>query len=120
MKSYYPYNVAAVGSLIDAHRELIPVLDESLQDNFGEVLPHLVMADVVRWLVANRVSRPDVVRSVLDWLEREYARGPEDVRGLIALGAVEMIPDPGQPGAELRELLGPQLRTVDPWLSQER
>jgi hypothetical protein len=35
---------------------------------------------------------------------------PDEVQGLIAVSGVEMIPDPGKPGAELRELLGPRLR----------
>ena len=108
--------VAAIGALIDAHRDLLPVLEEHLTDNEGVVLPHLVLADVVRWAVAHRASHPDVCRSVLAWLEREFDDGPEDVRGLITVSGVVMIPDPGQPGAELRDLLGPRLRGVDPWL----
>lgn len=107
--------VAAIGSLIDSHRELLPVLEEHLEDNEGEVLPHLVMADVMRWLVAHRASEPQVCQSVVDWLERRFLTGPDDVRGLIAVSGVEMIPEPGQPGSELRELLGPALREVDPW-----
>lgn len=109
--------VAALGALIDAHRELTSVLDDHLEENEGQVLPHLVLADVVRWLVAHRASDPEVCRSILDWLERAYLRGPEDVRGLIAVSGVEMIPDPGQPGSELRDLLGAALRKVDPWLA---
>lgn len=108
--------VAAIGALIDAHRELLPVLEEHLIDNEGEVLPHLVMADVIRWLVDHRQSHPGICQSVLSWLEREYVDGAEDVRGLITVSGVVMIPDPGQPGAELRDLLGPALRGVDPWL----
>lgn len=109
--------VAAVGALIDAHRDLMPVLEEHLIDNEGEVLPHLVLADVIRWLVDHRLSHPDTCSSVLAWLEREYVDGAEDVRGLITVSGVVMIPDPGQPGAELRDLLGPALRDVDPWLA---
>lgn len=109
--------VAAIGALIDAHRDLLPVLEEHLIDNEGEVLPHLVLADVVRWLVGHRASHPDVCRSVLAWLEREFNDGAEDVRGLITVSGVVMIPDPGQPGSELRDLLGPSLRGVDPWLA---
>jgi hypothetical protein len=108
--------VAAIGALVDAHRELTPVLAEHLEDNDGELLPHLVMADIVRWLVDHRETDPEVCQSILEWLEREYTRGPEDVRGLITASGVEMIPDPGQPGSELRDLLGPELKRVDPWL----
>lgn len=109
--------VAAVGALVDSHRELLPLLAEHLADNGGEVLPHLLMADIVRWLVAHLDSHPHVCRSVVAWLEREYLGGDEEIRGLITVSGVLLIPDPGQPGAELRELLGPALRGVDPWLA---
>lgn len=108
--------VAAIGALIHANRELLPVLEEHLADNDGEVLPTIVLDDVVRWLVAHRTSHPEVCRSVFAWLEEELADASEAVRGLITVSGIVMIPDPGQPGAELRDLLGPRLREVDPWL----
>jgi len=109
--------VAAVGALIHAHRELLPVLEEHLADNDGAVLPTIVLDDAVRWLVTHRTSHPDVCRSVFAWLEEELADASEAVRGLITVSGIVMIPDPGQPGAELRDLLGPRLREVDPWLA---
>lgn len=109
--------VAAIGALIYAHRDLLPVLEEHLADNEGEVLPTVVLDDVVRWLVKHRASHLDVCRSVFAWLERELVDGSEAVRGLITVSGIVMIPDPGQPGAELRDLLGPRLREVDPWLA---
>jgi len=107
--------IAAIGALVDRYRQLIPLLEEHLDDNSGEVLPHLVMADIVRWLAAHVDSQPDICRSILDWLGCEYERGPEDVRGMIVVSGVEMIPDPGQPGSALRGMLGPALTSVDPW-----
>ena len=107
--------VAAIVALVDEYRELTPVLEESLDDNEGELLPHLVLADILRWLAARADSDVDTCRSILDWLERAYERGPEDVQGLITVSGVEMIPDPGHPGSALRDLLGPTLRRVDPW-----
>jgi hypothetical protein len=107
--------VAAIGALIDGHRQLTPLLAEHLHDNDGQVLPHLILADVVRWLAVRVDADPALCRSVFDWLEREYERGPDDVRGLIAVSGVAMIPDPGQPGSGLRELLGATLGGVDPW-----
>ena len=58
--------------------------------------------------------QPEVVRSVLNWPEGAYERGDDDVRDVIAISGVEMIPDPGTDGAELRRL-GPHLSSVDPW-----
>jgi len=107
--------VAVVGALIDAHRVLVPLLDEHLADNERQVLPHLLVSDIVRWLVEHRESHPDVCSSVLGWLGSAYERGPDDVRELIAVSVVEMLPDPGQSGGELHRLLGPLLRRLDPW-----
>lgn len=109
--------VAAIGALIHVNQALLPVLEEHLEDNEGEVLPTVVLDDVVRWLVAHRTSHPDVCRSVFAWLEQELQDGSEAVRGLITVSGIVMIPDPGQPGAELRDLLGPGLREIDPWLA---
>lgn len=107
--------VASVGALIHSHPRLLPLLDEHLLDNDGEVLPYLVLADIVRWLVDHEQTDPEFCRSVLNWLEREFLAGSDDVQTLIALGGVEMIPDPGKPGATLRAWLGPSLTAVDPW-----
>lgn len=104
-----------INRLISSHSDLAPILEESLEDNEGELLPHLVLADVMRWLAEYLGSEPETCRSILDWLEREYERGLEDVRGLITVSGVEMIPDPGQPGSALRDWLGPALRRLDPW-----
>ena len=108
-------SVAMMGALTYQHKDLIPLLAEHLEDNDGELLPHLLMADVVRWLVEHRVEHSDVARAVMDWLETAYQRGDDEVRDVIAVSAVEMIPDPGSPGAELRNLLGPSLKNVDPF-----
>lgn len=108
-------SVAFIGALVYRNRELLPVLEEQLADNDDQVLPHLVMADVVRWLVVHRAAQPGLVRSVFHWLEDAYLEGNSDVRDVIAVSGVEMIPDPGQPGSELRAMLGPQLSAVDPW-----
>ncbi len=77
--------VAATGALIDEHPGLLPVLKEHLHDNDGEVLPHLVMADVMRWLVRNEDVQPEVCRSVLEWMEPRFRRGSDDVRGMLAV-----------------------------------
>lgn len=107
--------VALVGGLCHRHRVLLPMLAEHLEDNDGEVLPHLVMSDAVRWLVAHR-DEQKTCEGIWAWLEVAYRDGDEEEKDLVAVSGVEMIPDPGQPGSELRGMLGPVLRGVDPWL----
>ena len=108
---------SAIGRLVAAYPVLVPVLAEHLEDNFGEMLPNLVMSDVIRWLVAHLESDPGVCRSVLEWMESAFQEGPDDVRGLIVVSGVEMIPDPGEPGSGLRATLGPHLVAIDPWMN---
>lgn len=110
-------NVAMMGGLVYEFRELIPVLEAHLEQFEGEILPHPMLSDVVRWLAAHVEIDRESCRSIWAWIERAYARGPEDVRELIAVSAVEMLPSPGEPGAALREFLGPELRRYDPWLA---
>ncbi|NYD77854.1 DUF7674 family protein [Arthrobacter cupressi] len=93
-----------------------PVLAEHLEDNFDEMLPHLAMSDFVRWLVEQYYLNPAVCESAWAWLEESFDEGPQDVRNLIAVSAVEMIPDPGDPGSGMRDMLGPSLREMDDWL----
>jgi hypothetical protein len=107
--------VSMICALVYQFRSMLPLLALHLEENDGQVLPHLVMSDIVRWMVEIRQSQPDVCRDVLAWLEGAYEVGEEYERDVIATSGVEMIPDPGDPGAELRDLLGPHLRSVDPW-----
>ncbi|WP_437438218.1 DUF7674 family protein [Arthrobacter woluwensis] len=104
-----------IGNLVQAFPLLRPILDESLEDNFGEMLPHLVMSDIVRWLANRSPKDRDVAGAILSWLECAYIEGSDEVQELIVVSGVEMIPDPGELGSYLRGLLGPRLRAYDPW-----
>lgn len=55
--------VAAIGALIHANPELLPILEEHLTDNEGEVLPTVLLDDIVRWMVAHRTTHPDVIQT---------------------------------------------------------
>lgn len=107
--------VALVGAICHRHRELLPLLDEHLQDNDGELSPHLLLSDVVRWLSALKDDEGRC-QQIWTWLENAYADGDDDEKDLVAVSGVEMIPDPGLPGSGMRSMLGPSLRGVDPWL----
>lgn len=95
--------------LVTAAPELGPLLDEHLSDQEGELLAYVLMADVARWLSAHCSSSPRRVQEILSWLETEYADGDFDVRNLIDVGIVEMLPAMPD-GAPVLDLLGPALR----------
>jgi hypothetical protein len=107
---------AFMGALVYQHPVLLPLLEEHLEDNDGEILAHLLMSDVMRWVVAHWESEPRVCKSVLAWLDAAYASGDDEVQEVIVQSGVENIPDPGQPGAQIRDALSPRLRKWDPWL----
>jgi hypothetical protein len=95
--------------LVTAAPELGALLDEHLSDQEGELLAYVLMADVARWLTTHCSSSPQRVRKILSWLETEYVDGNFDVRNLIDVGIVEMLPAmPG--GAPILAMLGPALR----------
>ncbi|MEZ2372170.1 hypothetical protein [Arthrobacter sp. RCC_34] len=104
-----------VRNMVHAFPQLEPILSESLEDNFGEMLPHLIMSDIVRWLADRGAQDRDVAEAILSWLESAYSEGVDEVQQLIVVSGVEMIPDPGESGSYLRGLLGSQLRENDPW-----
>ena len=104
--------VAFVGSLVYQFPPLLGLLQEHLDDQEGEVLPHLFVADLERWIEAE-VLRHDgqpseLATKIIDFLETAVQRDDE-VAELIHTSFLEHVPRPGQPGAEIRTNLGPAL-----------
>jgi hypothetical protein len=101
----------SVRELVNRFPELRPLLAEHMHDNYGEVLPHLFMADLMRYLVAMLGDYPaDAGRSalepVLNCLERTFSRGSPEARDLITTSFLEILPDAGERGHAIRGLLG--------------
>ena len=106
--------VATMGSLIHDHPALVPVLQEHLRGNNGEILAHPLLSDIVDHLVPMVATDPDLVGSVWAWLGEEYARGEAEVKNLIVESGVKKLPAPDAPGAEMRGMLDDRLREFDP------
>lgn len=106
--------VAFVGALVYSFPALRQVLQEHLDDQEGEVLPHLFMADVERWLEREVMNRPkqaaDEVARILAFLEDAFAAGDSEVNEVIAASFLEHLPRPGDLGSEIRTMVGPRLR----------
>jgi len=91
---------------------LLPTLREHLDDQEGELLPHLFMADVERWAEAQFDMATPASRSrlsaVLEFLEGEFAgQGDSEVADLIFVSFLEHLPRAPSSGAGLRSIVGP-------------
>jgi hypothetical protein len=114
---------AFLRDLVHDHSWLEPVLAEHIADNH-EVLTHVLMGGITRVLVAAHMDSShgshERVVSVLKDLESAFAAPtavPDSevgVRGLIALSFLFNLPDPGEPGFDIRKMLGPSLAAVPP------
>ena len=105
--------VAFVGPLSYRFPVLTETFAEHLADQDGEVLPHVFMGDVTRWLLERlRVHGPKdaTLREILGFLEEWFTRRNGRVDELLAVSFLENLPRSPEPGSELRSLLGPALR----------
>ena len=108
-------SVSALQDLIQQNPRLQPVLRDHLEGYGGELIPTLLIAEIVDWMVDHRSEAGDVVASVIRWMNHSYPTATDELRNVIATGGVEAMPSPGQPGHELRDLLSPELQATDPW-----
>lgn len=103
--------IAVVDRLVARFDVLRPTLQEHLADNFGEVLPHLLLGQVTRQLVGLTLdaSSSCVLDEILGALEGEFQSGGDEVRELLAVSFLENLPRPPEPGHAIRNRLGPGL-----------
>src|SRR5262245_39920645 len=99
--------------IVQAFPALEPLLQENLQDH-GEFLFHLFMLRVTEKIVQSHLGAADDefanldVRAFIAFLDVEAGMGAGS-RNEIAVGFVENLPYPGEPGSDLHQLLGPNL-----------
>ncbi len=108
---------AFVRALVQRFPSLTPLLEEHLADNFGDLLPHLFLDDVVRWAL-DLMAMARAERSVtaqrelcefLSHFEDAYASGNVELQELLSVSFLENLPRPHEDGAEIRAHLGPNL-----------
>ncbi len=108
---------AFVQALVERSPSLAPLLEEHLRDNFGELLPHIFLGDVVRWVLTlmataraeGSLTAQRELREFLCRLEDTYASGNEELQELLSMSFLENLPRSGEDGAEIRNQLGPTL-----------
>lgn len=105
----------ALRGLVDLEPGLRPILSSHLEDNYGELLSTLFIAEVIDWVVERREDDPDAGVKVFNWMNSAYEEASQNLKDVIATGGVEALPKPGSAGSDLRDLMSPALHAVDPW-----
>jgi hypothetical protein len=116
---------ALIHQLVSLASELGPVYSSHLQDNYGELLPHLMMADTTRWLImlfrrakeggSNSGADMAQLQTVLAFIEDQLTTGDDPARDLIGASFLENLWQADEDYDAIKELLGPSLHT---WLDQ--
>jgi hypothetical protein len=109
--------LAVPESTVDFLRRLadgVPSLRGRVAEHFerlnGRPLPHAFIGEVVFEAVDLVASdRAEVVRPLLGFLEAEYGVDA-DIDNVIEVSFIEMLPNPGERGVEIEDLLGPKLK----------
>jgi hypothetical protein len=102
--------VAMACGLVHDFPELMPVLQQHLDDWDWEVLPSLLMSAIVEALASRVDGEPAFVQRVVDWVEAEFDGADDDVGALVRDSFVEMLPMRGEQGTSMLGMLGPLLR----------
>lgn len=99
--------------LVARHQALKPLLTEHLDDMDGELAPHLLMADIQRW-VEHSAPEDASAAAVVDDLDRALATaletGDTDVENVITVSFLEYWPPPPEPGSGWRQRFPEHLR----------
>jgi hypothetical protein len=106
------YDAAFVGALFFRFPELMPLLQEHLNDFDDTFLPHILMGDVTRWIVLRCHQDPNdpALRQMLSFIEAAFEHADHDDRELLAVSFLENLPRAGQKDADIRAILGPALQ----------
>lgn len=105
------FDVSIVGSICYLAPELLPVLQEHLDDYDG-LLPHVMMGDITRWVVRKfHIENSDLdLRRVLNFLEEAFSQADREDQGIIIVSFLENLPQVGEEDAGIISLLGPSLQ----------
>jgi hypothetical protein len=110
---------AFITELLAKVPELRPRYLEHLDDNFGELLPHVFFGRVTAWAVEQHAATKrgsaaaeEALTRLLNFLESGYPDGDSKVQNLIAVSFLENLPNSREENWEIRRRLGPALAPV--------
>ena len=77
-----------VQSLVSTNPSLEPIYAEHLKE-YDELLPHVFFGDVTRWIIDNFETDQASIHKVIDFLDRGYYYGSDEVNELISVSFFE-------------------------------
>jgi len=97
--------------------QLKPVVVNHVYCNFGELLPRRFLGEVLWYTLATHDTRDpsearQLVQPILDFIERRFQSGDDEVRELIVASFVQPLAHQGEAGHRLRLMLGPALQAA--------
>jgi hypothetical protein len=110
-------NISFVKSSVARFPTLNLLLEEHTKDNLNENLPHVFFGDVTRHVLSllfagssDGLEAQRELRNILGYLENTYSAGDEELQELISVSFLENLPRPSEKGAQIREMVGSNLR----------
>jgi hypothetical protein len=97
--------ISFVQDLVQRFNELAPLLQEHVSDNY-EILPHVFMGDVTRYVLSDGSQRQELMRHLND----AFVNGATVVRDLIAVSFVENIESEEELACALQDAQAEALR----------
>ena len=107
-------NMVFVGTLVKDVPQLASAYREHLQDNFGELLPHVFMGDVTRWVVAvsQHGNETEALSTLLARMDAVLGDPSHPCQELVWVSFIENLGDERTAVAAIRALSGPSLRAA--------
>jgi hypothetical protein len=107
-----PYDartVAFIGWMIFRSPVLLPILQEHLQDNGGEVLPHVLLFRIREWVELEVEARgeTDEVRVILESLKIGFHDGDYELGTLVQTSFIDDLSEAPHPADRLKRFLEP-------------
>jgi hypothetical protein len=108
---YIARTVAFIGWMAFRSPVLLPLLQEHLEDNEGEVLPHVLLFQIRKWVEQEVEARgeTDDVRVVVESLKVGLQDGDYELWALIRTSFIDDLPESPHPASRLRRILEPDV-----------
>jgi hypothetical protein len=107
-----------INLLIQGVPELQPLLNEHLNDQFGQLLPHLFFGDLTRYVmeqmrksqIESQRQPPEVVRRIIGILEKAMLSSDMQAKELVQASFLENLDATDSAYSQLKSAMSPNLR----------